>query len=183
MRYNCFALATTILLNWLFRGRILKMMHKLNKCDSLLAGVHLKINAKYQRRCVLRLMTLVIGLTLLVTIFTAAAAFFFYDDYANIMVVFWLLVYITLSIHLSVSSVVCRIGAILFRLRALNSGLYTDFLRCDDREMKGNRAFLKEITIRVPNEIAQLVHRYADIQHYLCDIVDLCNRCFSFQVS
>lgn len=185
MQYNCIGLATTILLNWLFRGRILRMMHKLNKCDTLLAAVHLKVDAKYQRRCVVRLMVLVVGLSLLVAIVTAISSIFFYDV-QNILVAFGLLVYITLAIHIYVAFIVGNIGAIWFRLRALNCGLYRDFIG-GNRQIMNHQGFVQKIIVCVPitksNEKEQLVQRYANIHHYMCEILKLCNFTFSFQVS
>lgn len=199
MKYCALALSVVILLNLLFRQRILRVLHKLVRCDNLLAAVNLRMNAKFQRRRLLRLMAIVVGLTLLVASITATSSLFFYDNPLKVVFVFCFLCHGALASHIYVAWVLVFIGAIWYRFSVLNYGLYQSFVApgtviggCshidnenDDESLHHNLAQHIQVCVSkgTSRSISDQVREYANIHHYLCDIVELINFCFSAQVA
>lgn len=187
-KFYCITLAMVVVINWLFRGRILEIIHKLNTCDRLLANVHLRVSPKYQRLCVVRTMILVLVATGLVGVLTAMSSIFYYNELLEILIIFSFLIYNSLATQVYVLMVEVFAGAVWFRLRTLNCGISEHFFGKGKTVSPPLPSFVQQITVCAPPTAkstapANIVLRFADIHHLLCDIVDESNSCLSFQVS
>lgn len=187
MRYTCAMLSCLILINWIFRSRFQRLFRVLDKCDAmLLEAVQTYNDAKYQRKCILWLIAIVLGLNLAVGVTTAIVCKALYENSKEVIPVTFSLVYTITASHTFISVAISFIGAFWFRFRDINRGLRMHFLPPDDRdsmEFDGD-SVLKVICRPFVPKLGkpEVVRHLATIHHYLCDTVELFNSCSSFQV-
>lgn len=191
--FECIAILLTITANWLLRGRILNLLHKLDKCDALFATLDLSISSKYQGRCALHLTAFVTTITILVGGITGVIANIFYvGEEDEVLMTSVCLLYISMASNAYFAVVVFFISVISLRFRVLNNKLYDHYMMHSKYGAAEDKAMLLErrnvvielLSIPVDQHPSQqeLAKRFANIHHYLNDIVDLLNACFSFQV-
>lgn len=185
---DCCVMIFIILYGFFVRSNILKLLVKLQKCDKLFNELQLALNPQYQKRSAMILLVSVLAFSLFVSVATALSSLFFYTDYAKLYVVFSFMTYKVLHFDTFVTFAVSLVAMIWLRFKALNWGLYNDFCRNRDWKVQSTKSrdqhFLTRLNVCLPHPPTQqeIVLRYANIHHYLCDIVDLFNSCISVQV-